>query len=232
MKSKVRFGLLWAGAALAALDALAARPFATEDAGTLAKGACEIEPVLEQVKAPGEASVRATTLQGACGVGAGSQVGLGVTRARAADVSGRGLALSGKTQLVDGGDSQPSLTMAYGGDWQKINGGKGYTFSGIGALVTATLPAGDWGTVHANLGWRQQRPEKINSGIWAVALEKAVTSTVDLGVETYGDARSPAWLGTGLRWTPTAGVSLNASAAQQSGRERVKAYSLGAKFDF
>ena len=232
MKNNLGIGLLCAATALASLNAHGARPFATEDAGSLAKGACELEPVLEQERAPGEPSVRTSTLQGACGLGAGTQVGLGLSSTRAADLRVRGLALTGKTQLVEGAEGQPSWTVAYGADWERSTAGKGYTLSSVAALLVASVPVGSWGTVHANLGWQQQRPDKVNSGIWALALEKPVSSTVDVGLETYGDGRSPAWLGTGLRFTPTSGISLNASAAQQTGKEPVKAYSLGMKFDF
>jgi hypothetical protein len=188
--------------------------------------------VQEQERARSEPHVRTTTLQGACGLGAGTQVGVGVHNVRAADMRTRGLALTGKTQLVEGADGEPGWALAYGADWQRNTNGKGYAISGVAAMLVASVPVGSWGTLHANLGWQQQRPEKVNSGIWALALEKPISSTVDVGVETYGDARSPAWLGTGLRFTPTPRISLNASAARQTGKNRVKAFSLGAKFDF
>ncbi len=233
MKTTYPACLLLAATALSAPCVHAARPFATEDAGTLAKGSCELEAVAEQSRARAEAKVRTSTAQGACGVGASTQVGFGFSQTRAADGRSRSLTVSGKTLLIDGGDKNPSLTVAYGGDFARKALGEGAELNSTAAMLVVTVPAGDWGTLHANLGAQQQRrPDKVNSGIWALALEKPVSSTVDVGIETYGDARSPAWVGLGLRWTPSAGVSLNASAAQQSGQDRAKAFSLGVKFDF
>jgi hypothetical protein len=228
--------LLALAAATPWLPAHAGRPFATEDAGALSSAACELEPVLEQEKARGEPRVRTVTLQGACGVGAGTQLGLSAQTTRFGDTRWRGLGLSGKTRLMDGGDDKASWTLAYGGDWQRDPAGgtsnKGYTLAGLQALVVASVPAGAWGTLHANLGWQQQRPEKLTSTVWAAALEKSVTGTLDMGLETFGDDRGSTWVGTGLRWTPMNSFSLNASAAQLTGKERVRAYSLGAKIDF
>lgn len=237
MKPIAPLALLLALAAAGPLaPAHAARPFATEDAGALAAAACELEPVLENEQARGEPRVRTTTLQGACGVGAGTQLGLAVQSSRAGDTRARGLGLSGKTQLVEGAAGQASWALAYGGDWQRDAqnkaDGKGYTLSGLQAMVVALLPVGGWGTLHANLGWQQQRPEKISTNSWALALEKAITDELDAGVETYGDNREATWWGLGLRWTPTPGVSFNVAASRQTGGPRAKAFSLGGKIDF
>lgn len=210
--------------------AKAARPFTTDDAGALDNGRCELEAVHGGERARGGPTSRASVLQGACGVVAGTQLGLAWQRASASGEHEDSLALAGKSVLDLG--AGPALALAYGADLLRGADGQSTRLSSVTLGLLASLPAGEFGTWHANLGWQHDRLQRQTRMSWALLLEKTLSPALDGGVETYGDDRAAAWLGLGLRWTLRPGLSLNAAAAQQLDSQRTRAASVGVKFDF
>lgn len=212
--------------------AQAGRPFATEDAGVLAQKECEWESFAARAKARGESSASAWSTQVGCGVGFKTQLALAFARSKFESERANAWALSGKTGLIDGGEDGTSVTLAYGAVSAKGPGDGSYRLNNtaINLALTRPLPA-DW-TVHANVGWSRDRPNKLDSTTWAIAAEWAATEQWSVGAETYGDDRNKPWLGVGVRWTLSKAWSLNASYAVNRETPRTSAGSVGFKFAF
>jgi hypothetical protein len=211
--------------------ATAARPFATEDAGVLAPRECEAEPVLGRIRAQGQDTTRTTTLQGACGVAAGTQLSAGLTHATAGGVRERSLAFGGKTQLMDGGEAGSQVAVAYGAGFLHGDGG-GHRLDTAAALLVLTRPLVGGLLFHANLGTLHSRPDRQQSTTWAAALEYPAGGGVDVGVEAFGDDRTRSWLGAGLRWAVHPVVSLNLAHAAQQGGDKGRVTSVGMRIGF
>ena len=217
---------------VAASPAQAGRPFATEDAGVLAQKECEWESVAARARTRGEPRETGWSTQVGCGVGFKTQVALGFARTTFESEHTNALALGAKTGLVDGGEDGTSITVAYGLVSAKNPGEGSYRLntSAVNLVLTRPLPA-DW-TVHANLGWSRDRPNKLDSTTWAIAAEWAATEQWAVGAETYGDDRNKPWFGVGVRWTLSKDWSLNASYAVNRETPRTSAASVGFKLAF
>lgn len=208
----------------------AGRPFATEDAGVLEVRACELESFVSRQTARGAAHETGASFQGACGVGLNTQLGLGLARSKAAGESSSAVQLAGKSFVQEQTDDQAGFTLAYQFAASKTPGGRFQReSSNLGAV--ASVP---WRSalLHANLGWSRSFPSRQDSTTWAVAFEQPGTGGVDVGVEAFGDDRSAAWLGLGLRWAPVENVFVDASFATQADSARARVVTLGMKFGF
>ncbi|MFO1337008.1 MAG: hypothetical protein U1F53_02035 [Burkholderiaceae bacterium] len=218
--------------ALAVPAAEAARPLATEDAGVLAPHGCEWESVVIDASSRGAPAERAWSNQIACGVGAGTQLALAHAAPRA---DGRGepaWLLGGKTELLAGDDAPVALTLAYGAGYVRPAGGRGYQPAGRSvALVGSFSPAEGW-TAHANLGWARDAAADASGASWNLALEDALTATIDVGAEWFGAQHaSPQW-GLGLRYTPSEHWSFNLGRTASTDAGQARVWSAGLKFAF
>lgn len=232
MKNLSRSGLLGLLVALwAATPAQAGRPFVTEDAGVLVRGECEAEAVGSRLKAQDQPTFNAAAAQVACGAPANSQLGLAYAREHGAGETTESLGLNGKTRLPPYALAPAQFALAWGAATLKAPG-RSHTLDALYLNLAAShTHAGGW-TTHANLGTSRSRVDRQDSTTWALAVEKALGAGVDLGAETYGDDRSPAWLGFGVRWAADESLSLNASWARQGGRDGGRLLGVGAKLAF
>ncbi len=237
---------LCAALALTALSlaplAHAARPFLTDDAGVLEAKSCELEPVLMQARtdyrfAPFQGSFRSRgqLIQGACGVGYSTQLGLGFSRTQSEGSSSRETQLSGKTSLIDGGEERPSLTLGYSALFAPRDGGGSQRYDSANLGLIATVPLGKLGFVHGNAVYvMTQSPPGQKSTTWALAWEVPVVEGFDVGVERYSNDRSDdPWWGLGVRWTASKAVSVNASIHKASSQAvKARLTTLGLRFAF
>lgn len=214
-----------------ALPVHAGRPFATEDAGVLEPRDCEWEGVSARIKAADAPTVRGLATQVACGLGASSQLGLAMARAKADGVTAQSLGLNGKTRLSRDDKAPTQWTLAWGAATLKEPGKKHKMDTLYANLVASRAYDSGW-TAHANLGSLHSRLDHEDSTTWALAAEKAVGGGVDLGAELYGDDRSEPNLGLGLRWTLNKAFSLNAAWSRQGGSDGAKQVSAGFKLAF
>ena len=209
----------------------AGRPLATEDADVLDRSQCEAEGFYARLSARGTPDSRGWTLQGACGIGASTQVALAYSRARSGGITGEGLLLGGKTGILTRSGDNLGLTLAWGLTGAKVGGGSfEHELTYLNLVATREI-APSW-TGHANLGWTRSESADANSTTWNLALEKALGNGIDLMGEVYGDDRSDAWLGLGLRWAASDKLSLNASYAAQNDSPRVRLWTIGFKYSF
>lgn len=215
-----------------AATAHAGRPFATEDAGVLEPKECEWESVAARTKTRGESSASAWSTQVGCGVGFKTQLALGFARSKFESERANAWALGGKTGLIDGGEDGTSVTLAYGAVAAKGPDDGSYRLNTTAVNLVLTRPLSEDWTVHGNLGWSYDRPNKLDSTTWAVAAEWAASEQWTVGVEAYGDDRNEPWFGVGARWTLSKAWSVNASYAVNRETPRTNAASVGFKFAF
>jgi hypothetical protein len=212
-------------------QAHAGRPLATEDAGILEAGACELEGATARLSAFG-AKARETSLQIGCGVGASTQLALAAASARAQGVSARGLALSGKTGLWQGdGESAAELALAYGADWGKESGDH-WRHSGTALNLAYSHPLDD-ATLHANLGYAHDPQGGEHAVTWGLAFEHNGFGAWAPMAELFGDDRDAPWWNLGLRFTALPDrLSIDASYGRQIASGRPALWTLGFNFAF
>ena len=229
----MRTALLLSAALLSADAALAGRPLVTEDAGTVALGACELESYLARASVSGEPSERLLSLQLGCGVRDDTQLALQHQRSRAGDHRQRGLSVGGKTRLVDGGDDAPSVALAYGLGASAETGRDGMSIDGQYLNGVVSWPLSGGLTLHGNLGWNRSRLAHQTSTAWALALEHADGGPLDLMGELFDDDRTHhPWVQAGLRWNVLSErLWLDASWGWQTGT-RARAATVGLRLAF
>jgi hypothetical protein len=213
-------------------NAQAARPFATEDAGVLPTKSCEVEVVASGRRVRGAPSAQQEVVQAACGWGASSQLGLALGRVRVQGESERATLVFGKTGVIDGGEDRVSVSLAYSAEMARWSTGGDQRLAVGAVALVASLPLGAGGLIHANLGHQRQQELRRRSSTWALAWEYPLSKSFDIGVERYGDDRTPAWWGVGLRWTLSTSFSLNAAAAKESASAGAREVSAGLRFAF
>lgn len=227
---------LWAGATL---TVQAGRPLATEDAGVLEAGDCELEVYAGHERQRPAGRARGASVQGSCGVGHGLQAALAAerVRVRGTEDAGRddGGLLSFKARLLGEDDDDPALALVGGLHWGRHDH-EAFRRDSLALGLAGTLPLPRGFTAHANLGHLHERPhdpaERQRSTVWALALEKALTDTVDLGAELYGDDRGRPWRGLGLRWAATPSLTVGTSYAVQAGAGRARLVTVGFTLGF
>jgi hypothetical protein len=230
-----RFSSLAAAALLASAfmggQAHAGRPLATEDAGILDAGSCELEGATARLSAFG-AAARESSLQIGCGVGASTQLALAAATGRAEGVSARGLALSGKTGLWQGeGEGAAEIALAYGADWGKESG-DGWHHLGTGVNLAYSQPLEE-ATAHANLGYAHDPQGGENAVTWGLAYEHSGWGAWAPMAELFGDDREAPWWNAGLRFTALPDrLSIDASYGRQIVSGRPSLWTLGFNFAF
>lgn len=223
---------LWAGATF---TAQAGRPLTTEDAGVLEAGECELEVYAGHERQRPEGRARGASVQGSCGVGHGVQAALAAerVRVRGSEDAGRdeGGLLSFKARLLGEDDDDPALALVGGLHWGRHDH-EAFRRDSLALGLAGTLPLPQGFTAHANLGHYHDHAERQRSTFWALALEKALTDTVDLGAELYGDDRGRPWRGLGLRWAATPSLTVGTSYAVQAGAGRARLVTVGVTLGF
>jgi hypothetical protein len=231
MNRAERSSLVAAVLLLAAMSCQAGRPLATEDADILDKGQCEWEGFVARETASGNPARRAWAIQLGCGFGHASQVALAYSGAKSGGISGRSMALVGKTGLIERKDDSLGLTLAWTLAGEKA-AGKSFEHELTQLNLVATKEIAEDLTAHANLGWVRSESAGSSSTTWNLAAELALAAGVDVTGELYGDDRRKPWYGLGVRWSTSERFSLNASYSTQTETPRVKLWTIGFKLGF
>lgn len=148
-----------------------------------------------------------------------------------ANRSSRGVALLGKTGLIERKDDGIGLTVAWtiGGVKDPGNAFK-HDFTQLNLVATQEVLTGV--TWHANLGWLRNQIDHKNFATWNLAGEYAVGGGVDVVGEFYGEEHSKPWWGIGTRWQATETLSVNTGFGMQSERPRIREWTVGFKYAF
>lgn len=230
----MRKSTVFAGAllALAASPAIAGRPFATEDAGVLAAGECELETYALRQTAGAAPRETGWWVQPGCGVGHRTQLALGGGRTRVEPDQVTAAAFSGKHWLRELTDEQTGVTLAFSVSGEKAPGARfKHESTALSAVVSSPLAMNL--LLHANVGWSRSQAERLNSTTWALALERTGAAGLDFGAEVYGDDRAAPWLGVGARYALRAEkLFVDVSWAAQANSARAKLVTVGLKLAF
>lgn len=225
--------LLPAGVALAlsvAAPAEAARPFFTEDADIIERGACEVEAVAAGQRARGASNEDAASAQLACGVGHASELALGAARLARGDDHWPALGIGGKTGLRPAAGGGPGVTLAYSLAGERLPGAAFRSTRAAASVVATTAVQST--LVHGNLGFAHDRVTHAGSATWAFAVEKT-GERLDFGGEIFGESTRSAWVGAGGRYAfERDRLSLDASVAIRSNSARPRRASVGVTFAF
>jgi hypothetical protein len=213
----------------------AGRPLQTEDAGVLERAACEVEGFTARASAFG-ASVRETSLQLGCGVGASTQLAVAVAHAKEEGISARGFELNGKTALWQGAaakdDEAAALTLAYALGWSRVSGDT-WRHAATDLNLAYSHPLGAELTAHANLGHARDEITKTRATTWGLALEHAGFGAVAPMAEFFGDDHGAPWWNLGLRVTALPErLFIDASYGRQIASGRPTLWSVGFKAAF
>ena len=218
--------------AASSTTALAGRPLATEDAGVVERGACEVESFLARATERGSPAVNGASLQLGCGIAGNSQVALALATARGGGESERGIALNGKTAL-----GEPANGNAWAVSWglaavRPDGGSMKHESSFINGVYTRAID--DALKLHANLGWSRSQSARQSTTGWALALERSMPASIDLMGEVFGNDRDSApWVQVGLRWTVVPEkFFLDTSLGRQMNSNRPQQFTLGLKAAF
>lgn len=225
--------LLATAAALSCSTALAGRPMATEDAGVLEAGDCELESFVGASRPQGGPTERALSLQAGCGLGAQSQMALALARSSAEGDAVRSLTLLGKTALnPNAEDTAPKLSLAWALSADSARGSMKHEASALNAVMS--WPLHDKVSLHVNVGWSHSASEKQQTTHWASGVEHHVRDDLDLTAETFGNDREASpWVQVGLRWAvKPEKFYIDTSYGVQTGGERSKAVTLGLRWAF
>ncbi len=219
---------------LLSAPALAGRPFATEDAGVLAAGECELEAFVLRASGRDAPIARGGALQPNCGIGWQTQLGIAAGRTEAAGEAITSLALAGKTALRELTETQTGFALAYGVVGARLPGhGFKHDSTALAGVVSAPLDKAL--VLHANLGWLRTQADRLNTTAWALALERTgLFERLDVGAEVYGDDRMPgAFFGIGARYAVMPEkFFVDFSWARSSSGSRATLATLGIKISF
>lgn len=211
----------------------AGRPLVTEDAGVLEPGSCELETYARRITERAAPSSNGFSLQYGCGVGLRTQVAMATTMDRADGATVRGLVFGGKTSISDGGEADPSWTLAWGLAAEKLPGASlSHESTWLNGVLS--MPLGKDLKLHANLGWTRAQSTHQSTTGWAVALERSTTSGVDVMGEAFASDRDRApWLQVGLRWAAVPEkVFIDGSWGFQTVSSRPRMLTVGLKAAF
>lgn len=215
------------------VSAQAGRPLATDDAGTIGLGHCEIESYAGHASAHDAPSLGRLSAQLGCGVFDGTQLALDAVRDRSDGQSLHALNLLGKTRLFQVADDGPGFALAYGLAWQRSTG-RSWQHESTMLNGIVSWPVSANLTLHANLGWSHSASARTDTSSWALALEHSAGHGIDVMTELFDDDRShQPWLQAGIRWTAVPDkLFLDASYGVQSGSQGARAFTLGLRYAF
>lgn len=219
---------------LTTAHAVAARPLATDDAGVLARGDCEAELYGSRLDLVGSTREATGSAQLSCGFGANAQaaIGYGHTNRHDADNGGRNEAVTAAAKLRLFETTNGHAFALAAGSVMGRTGSAPFQFDSVYVNSVWSGGLAENVTGHASLGWARSRSDSADRTTWNLALELALKKGLDVGVEWYGDDRTPSWLGMGLRFAVTDKVVLGVSLAVQSESLRQRLISAGLTVGF
>jgi len=212
--------------------AWAGRPLATEDAGVIERGACEVESFFAHATERASPSISGASVQLGCGIAGNTQVALAVATARGGGETERGIALNGKTALGEPANGN-AWAVAWGLAAVRPDGGSmKHETSFINGVYTRAID--DALKLHANLGWSRSQSARQSTTGWALALERSMPASIDVMGEVFGNDRDSApWVQVGLRWTVVPEkFFLDTSLGRQMNSHRPQQFTLGLKAAF
>jgi hypothetical protein len=215
-----------------AFPAWAGRPLATEDAGVLDRGECEIESYAGRIRNSDSPSVNTRWAQFSCGTGRDTQLTFGGGTEKSDGEQKTIGALAGKTFLRELTDEETGFTLAYA-LFGAQNPGNSFRHEATELKAVVSVPHSGW-LLHTNLGLHHSRTSNTYSAIWGLAVESpGAAGPVDLMAEIVGDERSAPWVQVAARWAVIAKrLYLDTSWGVQADSARSQQVTVGLKLVF
>jgi hypothetical protein len=207
------------------------RPLNTETADIVEPGVFQWETYASRSTASGAPAETGWTSQLSYGAGHRTQLGGGYSQSRDGAESAAGIVLGGKTWLIELGDAQPGVTVAYGLIGIKAPGAS-WRHDGTYLTLVGSQPLGSSLLGHANLGWLRSSLTKQDTTNWALGFEYSTGAKVDVIAETFSSDRDKPTVSFGLRWSPLDKVSFNTSYGVSFENPRIRHWTLGLQLDF
>lgn len=215
-------------AAMLSGPSAADRPLQTEVADAKARGDCEAEAQAARARTRGEPTLRAFSLAASCGIGAASELGLGVDEARGGGARVRGLQLGGKSLLRDGGDRAPSFGLAYA--VAAVDDGAGWQRDALTLTALMSLPLPGDLRGHANLGVQRARGTPRHTTVWSLGIETA--GPLVWAADVLGNDRGRPALSVGVGYASGASTLWSLTVERGSERPRPVTWTFGLKQGF
>lgn len=223
MRRALSWGLFAAAFALPCLPVRAGRPLSTDDAGTTARGECQLEAWGEW-----QHERHGGVISPACGLT--DTLELNAAYARSNLPTGRDEQAGAGAKWAD-----PDVT-AFGWQlgasaavgWQRSTPGASWRYANGAATLLASREVGDAFAAHANLGHEWRSDPTQSATIAAAALTWTPLPALMVFGEVNADDREPPWRSTGARWWLQAErLALDLTLAKQNGTPRSTTWSLG-----
>lgn len=197
-----------------------------------AAGDCDIEVAGERKRIRGQAPERESSLRAACGIGWQTELEAAFSGRHGRSARDQSIALEAKTTLRQREGGNVGWALAIGVASER-GSGTGWRRNEHFVAVEATLePLRDW-LVEAKFGTARERSPRIDKTLWALAVERTISNTLELRADVEGDDRSRPLVAVGLRWAfwPEHAV-LRMSYGTVSGPQRERRAGLGVKYEF
>jgi hypothetical protein len=201
----------------AAMPAMAARPFITDDARLTTEGSCQVESWARHYSDRSEFWALP-----ACNPGGNFEITAGAGRFRSDGLPGSAdQVLQGKTLFRTLQTNDWAWGLAVGRVWHPSAQPGPNNLGGTYLYLPFTLSTRDDRVVfHANLGWTRDRHTRLSATTWGGGVEYWVHPRLMLIAETFGDDRQKPFVQSGLRFSVIPGLfQVDASRGTQPGSQ-------------
>lgn len=204
----------------------------TREGDVIEQGDCEAELARERMRFRGQPVERQSSMRLACGIGWQTELEATYSRHRVDAQSDESMALEAKTLLRERERGGIGWTLALGVGGERDSGGA-WRRSGQSIAVEASIvPAEDW-LFEVKFGAARERGPRIDKTLWSLAVERAISDTLEMRAELDGDDRTRPLAAIGLRWAfwPDH-AQLKLSYGAKSGPQRERRTGLAVKYEF
>ena len=188
---------------------------------------------MQRIATRGTAPELQSAIQLGCGIGWRTELTAAFARTRGAGAHDHAIGVEGKTALRERGLGRVGWKLVYGVGAERAGAGGRWRHTEQFIAVEATLqPVKVW-LIEAKIGTARDRIARRDGTLWALAVEHAITQTVEARAEVGGDDRSRPLMSVGLRyllWPEHALVTLSYGVKAAPLRERH--VGLGITFEF
>ncbi|MFM8575672.1 MAG: hypothetical protein ACKOBF_07315 [Limnohabitans sp.] len=201
----------------AAMPAMAARPFMTDDARLTTEGSCQVESWARHYKDRNEFWALP-----ACNPGGHFEITAGAGRFRSDGLPGSAdQVLQGKTLFRTLQTNDWAWGLAVGRVWHPSAQPGPNNLGGTYLYLPFTLSTRDDQVVfHAKLGWTRDRHTRLNATTWGGGVEYWVHPRLMLIAESFGDDRQKPFVQSGLRFSVIPGLfQVDATRGTQPGSQ-------------
>lgn len=211
-------------------SAWADRPLISETADVIGKGDCQIEAALARTSIDKAPSVRGAAGIFSCGIGASTQLALGLARESGGGEKLSAALLGGKTTLVPVEGGSTGFGVAYtllgsnaSGSWRQED-------FALTALATREIAKELF--AHVNLGWQRSRADggHQSTTIWSLGVE--TVGETWFAADVFGDDRNKPSASFGVGQQLGGNFSANVAYSLGFEKPRAKQLSVGIKLTF